>query len=75
MARERTKAGELLAILDDGEGRIELSREFRALDALTRADILLDWLDCVLTMYNGAVRDMAADFKKRRKARPVKGKR
>ena len=34
MARERTKAGDLIANLDDGEGRIELSREFRALDAL-----------------------------------------
>lgn len=48
-------APKLIADFDNGEGKVRIPKEWREWDALTRADILSDWIYHLTTEYNDAV--------------------
>lgn len=68
----KTNAGRLLADLANGEGDVKLSKAFGELPALTRADILKDWLYEVTNLYGQAVADLSEEFNALRRARDAK---
>ena len=51
----------LTADLECGEGDVRSRTVFDELDALTRADVLKDWMGELEVLYNDALRDRAVE--------------
>ena len=49
--------------LDTGEAIFKQTREFKHLDSLLKADILRDWIDQLIPVYNKAVEDFTQEIK------------
>lgn len=58
-----------VADINNGEGKLRITDEWKALPAFTRADILRDWMEAVEVEYDATLRELADKFERSRAKR------
>lgn len=59
----------LVADVNNGEGSLRITAQWKALPAITRADIMRDWMFDLHHEYYEIIKEMQEEFEKKREAK------